>query len=138
MNRLSFTACSRRRVTGFTTRSVMPWKCPACQTQIAHDGDRPVPRRIYRCHVCRLELVLDEVAGKLTVTPFPIEHNRRATDPKPSTPSHLATAPRVTQSAAIRINAARGNRCAETHASHAVTPTERSAFRHFTIYNFLS
>ena len=49
----------------------MPWKCPACQTQIRHDGDRPEPKQIYRCHVCRLELVADENTGKLIVAPLP-------------------------------------------------------------------
>jgi hypothetical protein len=59
----------------------MPWKCPACQTQIAHDGDMPQPRRVYRCHVCRLELVLDETLHRLTVAPMPGgTANRRATD----------------------------------------------------------
>jgi hypothetical protein len=43
----------------------MPWKCPACQTQI---GDAPEPKRVYRCHVCRLELTLDETTHKLRVT----------------------------------------------------------------------
>jgi len=49
----------------------MPWKCPACQVQIRHDGDRPEPKRIYRCHICRLELLADETTGKLTVAPLP-------------------------------------------------------------------
>ena len=63
----------------------MPWKCPACQTQIAHEGDTPEPNRVYRCHVCRLELVLDDTTHRLTVTPVPVPvaHNRRATDRKP-------------------------------------------------------
>jgi hypothetical protein len=62
----------------------MPWKCPACQTQIAHNGDMPEPKRVYRCHVCRLELILDETTHKLAVAPVRGEpHNRRATDPKP-------------------------------------------------------
>jgi DNA-directed RNA polymerase subunit RPC12/RpoP len=62
--------------------TLMPWKCPACQTQIAHDGDMPEPKRVYRCHVCRLELVLDEATRKLAVAPLPTLPNRRATDPK--------------------------------------------------------
>jgi len=61
----------------------MPWKCPACQSQIEHDGPTPHPKRIYRCHICRLELVLDEHSSKLTVAPFHTEHNRRSTDRKP-------------------------------------------------------
>jgi len=51
----------------------MPWKCPACQTQIKHEGDLPEARRVYRCHVCRLELVLDAWTQKLTVAPMPAE-----------------------------------------------------------------
>jgi hypothetical protein len=50
----------------------MPWRCPACQTEIRHNpievhpqtGDR------YRCHVCRLELAFDESLGGLGITPF--------------------------------------------------------------------
>jgi len=49
----------------------MSWKCPACLTQIRHDGDAPQPRKVYRCHVCRLELVLDEDTQKLVVAPLP-------------------------------------------------------------------
>jgi hypothetical protein len=49
----------------------MPWKCPACLTQIRHDGDAPRPKRVYRGHVCRLELVLDEDARQLTIAPLP-------------------------------------------------------------------
>jgi len=49
----------------------MPWRCPACQTQIQHNDldPRPRPKTIYRCHICRLELVLNERTGHLTVTP---------------------------------------------------------------------
>ena len=57
----------------------MPWKCPACQTQIRHDGDGPRPKQVYRCPVCRLELVLDEHTGSLTVTQFPSEHGTSKT-----------------------------------------------------------
>jgi len=57
----------------------MPWKCPACQTPITHDGDLPEPKRVYRCHACRLELVLDDAMHKLTVAPLP---TRRATAPQ--------------------------------------------------------
>jgi hypothetical protein len=39
-----------------------------------------MPRRgvVYRCHVCRLELTLDETRGKLDVPPVdpPDRHNR--------------------------------------------------------------
>ncbi len=49
----------------------MSWKCPACETQMRHDGDRPEPNRVYRCHVCRLELVLDPETDTMTVAPLP-------------------------------------------------------------------
>jgi predicted Zn finger-like uncharacterized protein len=54
----------------------MPWRCPACQTQIRHaDGElAPQPGRVYRCHVCRLELVVDEQNQRLTVAPFPMDN----------------------------------------------------------------
>jgi hypothetical protein len=59
----------------------MPWKCPACQTQIRHDGETPHPRQVYRCHICRLELVVDEHTNVLTVAPLPSERTSQATDP---------------------------------------------------------
>jgi hypothetical protein len=50
----------------------MPWKCPACQTPITHDPAIPVPSpsTIYRCHVCRLELVVDPITNKLALAPL--------------------------------------------------------------------
>ena len=48
----------------------MPWTCPACSTQIDHEQDRPLPQKVYRCHVCRLELVFDENDSKLVAIPF--------------------------------------------------------------------
>jgi len=61
----------------------MPWKCPACLTQIAHTGDAPEPRRVYRCHVCHLELMLDETTHKLTLAPLVTGDIRRVTDAEP-------------------------------------------------------
>ena len=52
----------------------MPWTCPACNIQIQHEQDRPLPRNVYRCHVCRLELVVDERGDQLVVAPFPEPH----------------------------------------------------------------
>jgi hypothetical protein len=48
------------RIVGF-----MPWKCPACGTSI--DGDADVPQRgtIYRCSVCRLDLMPDPATNRL-------------------------------------------------------------------------
>lgn len=45
-------------------------KCPACDTQIRHDGNTPEPNRIYRCHVCRLELVVDEQTRLMVIAPL--------------------------------------------------------------------
>ncbi|HTK29008.1 MAG TPA: hypothetical protein VL309_05630 [Vicinamibacterales bacterium] len=49
----------------------MPWRCPACHSSIRHSEHEEKPRRgaIYRCHICRLELMLDEKGERLTVTP---------------------------------------------------------------------
>ena len=58
----------------------MPWRCPACHTAILHSEVELTPRAnaLYRCHVCRLELVLDASGERLTVAPFDDE------PPKPS------------------------------------------------------
>ena len=58
----------------------MPWRCPACDTQIHHAPleDRPRPNKLYRCHICRLELVLDPEAQVLTVAPIREDEKRGA------------------------------------------------------------
>ncbi len=51
----------------------MPWRCPACHIQIRHNEreERPRAGMVYRCHVCRIELVLDAATEKLTLSrPF--------------------------------------------------------------------
>jgi len=50
----------------------MPWTCPACSTQIRHSASETAPnaKTVYRCHVCRLELVVDEDEQKMKVAPF--------------------------------------------------------------------
>ena len=60
----------------------MPWRCPACHIAILHSEVelRPRPNALYRCHVCRLELMLDESGERLTVAPFDDD------TPRPSTP----------------------------------------------------
>jgi hypothetical protein len=47
----------------------MPWRCPACGIPIRHSEAELAPRLgvRYRCHVCRLELVVDPEDQKLTV-----------------------------------------------------------------------
>ena len=50
----------------------MPWRCPACYTQIHHAPleERPRLNQLYRCHICRLELVVDPTTEKLTAAPI--------------------------------------------------------------------
>jgi hypothetical protein len=53
----------------------MPWKCPACSTYIRRElmeaGDEtPQPARIYRCSICRLELVLSDDGTQMVVAPL--------------------------------------------------------------------
>lgn len=66
-------------------RSPMPWKCPACQMPIRHSDDEAAPRPgvRYRCHVCRLELVLDRETDKLTEAPSRTDRDT----PPPKLPS---------------------------------------------------
>jgi hypothetical protein len=51
----------------------MSWKCPACQSPIRHGEVELTPRPgvIYRCLVCRLELIKDPHSDKMTVAPLP-------------------------------------------------------------------
>jgi hypothetical protein len=61
----------------------MTWTCPACRTHIEHNDLTAQPQRVYRCHVCRLELVVDDTIGKLTGAPFEPKHTRRKGDRTP-------------------------------------------------------
>jgi NAD-dependent SIR2 family protein deacetylase len=58
----------------------MPWRCPACHTQIHHSEleERPTSGHTYRCHVCRLDLALDSDTQKLTVAPFRDDYDPRS------------------------------------------------------------
>ncbi len=49
----------------------MPWTCPACHMHIRHSDVEELPRPgvLYRCHVCRLELIVDPRTERLTVRP---------------------------------------------------------------------
>jgi hypothetical protein len=51
----------------------MPWRCPACHLPIRHNDleERPRLDARYRCHICRLELVVDPRTNKLVVAPTP-------------------------------------------------------------------
>jgi len=50
----------------------MSWRCPACSTPIRHNDFDPVPRlhTRYRCHLCRLELILDPELDVMTLAPM--------------------------------------------------------------------
>jgi hypothetical protein len=50
--------------------SAMPWLCPACDTPIRHHEPHPRPRVLYRCHICRLELVVHAETGALMLAPL--------------------------------------------------------------------
>ena len=47
----------------------MPWRCPACRTHVQHTTDDPRSDRIYRCPVCRLQMIFDPVAKKMRPVP---------------------------------------------------------------------
>jgi hypothetical protein len=53
----------------------MTWQCPACDTQIRHSEIEraPRPRIPYRCHICRLELMLDPKTNRLIAVPLDFE-----------------------------------------------------------------
>jgi hypothetical protein len=55
----------------------MPWRCPACRTEIRHNpvDARPRTDEAYRCHVCRLDLVFDEGSSKMVIAPFEADHH---------------------------------------------------------------
>jgi hypothetical protein len=55
----------------------MPWRCPACRTEIRHNpaDSHPDPNGNYRCHVCRLELRFDARTDKMEVAPFETDHH---------------------------------------------------------------
>lgn len=62
----------------------MAWRCPACSTPIRREliaaGDeKPLPGRIYRCSVCRLELILSDNGTHMVVAPID-----KTTEPEPT------------------------------------------------------
>jgi hypothetical protein len=57
----------------------MPWRCPGCRLPIHHieNEARPRPGIVYRCHICRLELVVDETTAKMIVAPLNFERSEK-------------------------------------------------------------
>lgn len=69
----------------------MSWRCPACHTHIrldAGDGQRPEAGRVYRCHVCRLELHVDVATDALVIAPLNTDHQ---VDVRASRPRQIPT-----------------------------------------------
>lgn len=64
----------------------MPWTCPACRMTIQHREDVPRPNVVYRCHICRLELVNDPVTGKMTIAPLPSDQPDHANSERQKSP----------------------------------------------------
>ena len=69
--------------------SAMLWRCPACESPIRHSEVDASPRlgALYRCHVCRLELVLDAKGEQLTVAPIEDESQRHLSKPRRTIPN---------------------------------------------------
>jgi DNA-directed RNA polymerase subunit RPC12/RpoP len=58
----------------------MSWQCPACSSRIAQkteDDALPRPGVVYRCHVCRLELIYDLFLKKLELAPLSPHRNQK-------------------------------------------------------------
>ena len=51
----------------------MTWTCPACQFAIQHADSAPRRNVVYRCPVCRLELIVNREGGRLTIAALPDE-----------------------------------------------------------------
>ena len=49
----------------------MPLQCPACSTEIQKAAAEllPIPGAVYRCAVCRLELVLNRYGDEMIIAP---------------------------------------------------------------------
>jgi len=60
---------------GYIRHCAMPWRCPACQTEVRHDSVSGPPRtgEKYRCHVCRLDLLFDSVTNHMVVGPLEVD-----------------------------------------------------------------
>ena len=43
----------------------MPWRCPACRTQVQHSSTLPRVDRVYRCPVCHLQMRFDPFQEKM-------------------------------------------------------------------------
>jgi hypothetical protein len=85
----SLAASVHRAVVGLTKGIyfhplIMPWRCPACGLTVQHSEDIPRIDVIYRCHICRLDLVTDHQTGKMRLAPVPGSREKPA--PKKKSP----------------------------------------------------
>src|SRR5262245_2541949 len=66
-------------LTCYLAARAMPWKCPACHTEIRHSDVEAKPREHvrYRCHICRLELMFDATTDRMKVTPIEMDSDHR-------------------------------------------------------------
>jgi hypothetical protein len=89
----------------------MPWTCPACRLTIRHSDteSNPRPGVTYRCHVCRLELVVDTERSKMTVPPSAIEHTDAPNESRPSHCQRSKTPTRLNTSGVRAASAALGS-----------------------------
>jgi hypothetical protein len=55
----------------------MFWKYPACQTAIQHHEPEARVGVVYRCNVCRLELVKEITTGQLALAPYQTSRRHR-------------------------------------------------------------
>jgi hypothetical protein len=83
----------------------MPWRCPACHDPIRHNLFEEKPREgtVYRCPVCRLELILDGTTDRLVVAPLPSDVREEWTTADPKAGANRARPARAaSRSAGVR------------------------------------
>ena len=75
---------------------VTPWHCPVCKSIVRlRDVElRPRLGERYRCHVCRLELLLNEVTGLMEIVPFEAELPKTAEPARRRSPGTPALKPK--------------------------------------------
>jgi rubredoxin len=55
----------------------MPWTCPVCTLRLQHTTEIPQTGQVYRCPICKLNLVFDPVKGKMRPVPPPTDGNKK-------------------------------------------------------------
>ena len=85
---------------------VMPWHCPVCRSVVRLRDIEVRPRlgEPYRCHVCRLELQLNESTDLMEIAPFDGEHPM---PPAPAPRRRAIPAPLTRRRKALRAGTAK-------------------------------